>query len=261
MTDSTVYVDHLDEDERLCFPHAIDKKERVLEDYQNFYCVSFLSPEGIKNCSLRGLKIRGIFGTKKEADARAKELQETDPNFHVFVGEVGKWCPWDPDPNSVDDQQYQEKELNDLMKGYKDNLDKSKKMQKERKDDMIKQAAEKEKQKHPDPHHKSNNKVKARLQQKLAERNAEKANESKKNEMMSSYSEPPVLPKNLLSEEEKVLSVVGAELENEESLVKSERQRLDSVNKVINDKKQNIESIDSKLEKIKELYEKINSKK
>lgn len=262
-TSNTKYVDHLDEDDRICFPDAKDKKNRVDSDYQNFYCVSFLSPEGIKNCSLRGLKIRGVFGTRQEADARAKELQEADPNFHVFVGEVGKWCPWDPDPNSITDQQYQEKELNELMKGYKDNLEKSKKMQKERKDDMLKQAAEKENQKHPDPHHKSNNKVKERLQQKLAQRNAEKEAISKNNEMMASYSEPPVLPGNLsqLSEKEKVLQVVGDELKNEENLAKSERQRLDSLNKTINDKKQNIESIDSKLEKIKELYEKINSKK
>ncbi len=259
MTDNTKYVDHLDEDDRVPFPHAKDKSNRVESDYQNWYCVSFLSPEGIKNCSLRGLKVRGVFGTQEEANARAKEIQESDPNFHVFVGEVGKWCPWDPDPNSVKDQEYQNKELNDLMKGYKDNLEKSKKMQKERKDDMIRQEAAKEAHKHnPDPH--SGNKTKAKLQKKLEER---RQAAMKHNEMIESYSEPPVMPREplKLTEREKELEVIGEELKNEENLAKSERQRLDTLNKTINDKKQNLESIDSKLEKIKELYQKINSKK
>ncbi|MCJ7638167.1 MAG: hypothetical protein MUO21_11820, partial [Nitrososphaeraceae archaeon] len=216
MENSTKYIDHLDEDDRICFPHAKDMENRVESDYQNFYCVSFLSPEGIKNCSVRGLKFRGVFGTYAEATARAKELQDSDPNFHVFVGEVGKWCPWDPDPNSIKDQEYQQNELNDLMKGYKDNLDKSKKMQKERKDDMLRQAAAKETQNgNPDPHNK--NKTKAKLQQKLAER---KSVVDKNKEMMASYAEPPVLPSQL-SEKEKHLEVLDAELKTDENMAKS----------------------------------------
>jgi hypothetical protein len=71
---TTKYVDHLNEDEPLTG--------------QKWVCISFLSPEGIKNCSVRGLKIRGVYDLREDADKRAKELQETDPDFHVFVGEV-----------------------------------------------------------------------------------------------------------------------------------------------------------------------------
>ena len=49
-----------------------------------------LSPEGIRNCNVRGLKIRGVYNTQEEANKRAEYLQKIDPNFHVFVGEVGK---------------------------------------------------------------------------------------------------------------------------------------------------------------------------
>ncbi|ARF09857.1 hypothetical protein Indivirus_4_29 [Indivirus ILV1] len=255
MTDNTKYVDHLDEDDRFPFPHAKNKSNLIESDYQNWYCVSFLSPEGIKNCSVRGLKVRGVFGTQEEANARAKEIQDSDPNFHVFVGEVGKWCPWDPDPNSVKDQEYQNKELNDLMKGYKDNLEKSKKMQKERKDDMLKKAAESE-SRNGDSNPHSGNKAKAKLQQKLEERRKVALQH---NEMVTSYSEPPVMPLQMNTSTDN--EVVSEGLKNEENIARSERQRLDELNKTINDKKQNIESIDSKLEKIKELYEKINSKK
>ena len=63
---------------------------------QKFVCLSFLSPEGISNCKIRGLKIRGVYDTYEDATKEAKELRDMDKHFHVFVGEVGKWLPWDP---------------------------------------------------------------------------------------------------------------------------------------------------------------------
>ena len=32
---------------------------------------------------------------------RAKMLRKMDPNHNVFVGQVGFWLPWDPDPFDV----------------------------------------------------------------------------------------------------------------------------------------------------------------
>jgi hypothetical protein len=71
--------------------------------------------------SVRGVKIRGTYSTYEEAAKRAAELQRSDRAFHVFVGQVGYWLPWDPTPDNVQDQQYLEKELNELMKNYKSN--------------------------------------------------------------------------------------------------------------------------------------------
>ena len=150
MKEEVKYIDHLKEDDSI--PN------------QKFVCLSFVSPEGVKNCTLRGLKVRGVFGTKEEADKRAEDLQKMDPDFDVFVGEVGKWLPWDPDPNSVTDQVYQEKGLNDLVKGYKENLEKTKHLQKLRTEEA--KAANKE-QVPP-------NKVKERLLKKLEEKKKKK---------------------------------------------------------------------------------------
>jgi hypothetical protein len=91
---------------------------------QKFCCISFLSPENVKGCTIRGLKIRGSFDTHEEASNYAKFLRDSDPDFDVLVGEVGKWLPWDPEPNSIKDQVYYEEELNKLMAGYKENQDK-----------------------------------------------------------------------------------------------------------------------------------------
>ncbi len=71
--------------------------------------------------TVRGLKIRGVYGNKNEAEARAKKLQRSDQHHNIFVGEVGKWLPWDPEPHEVTEQEYAEDQLNTLMKKYKEN--------------------------------------------------------------------------------------------------------------------------------------------
>ena len=71
--------------------------------------------------TVRGLKVRGTYSSQQEAVARSKKLQRNDPIHNIFVGEVGKWLPWDPDPNSVNEQEYAEDQLNTLMKKYKEN--------------------------------------------------------------------------------------------------------------------------------------------
>ena len=71
--------------------------------------------------SVRGVKIRGVYDTKREADVRASVLQRQDPLFDVFVGQIGYWCPWDPNPQKIDDIEYMNNDLNKLVKEYKSN--------------------------------------------------------------------------------------------------------------------------------------------
>lgn len=70
----------------------------------------------------RGLKVRGVYETEREAKVRAQVLQRKDPSFHVFVGQVGYWLPWDPSADGVAEQEYTEGALNELVKKYKENL-------------------------------------------------------------------------------------------------------------------------------------------
>ena len=74
-------------------------------------------------CSMRGVKVRGTYSSLREAQIRAKVLQRMDKNFHVFVGQVGYWLPWDPEADHISGQEYADKELNKLMKAYKENMD------------------------------------------------------------------------------------------------------------------------------------------
>ena len=85
---------------------AIDRKFAEEQDFQT---------------SVRGVKVRGVYDSYKEAEVRAKVLQKLDSSFHVYVGQVGYWLPWDPNPNNIEKQEYMENELNMLMKEYKNN--------------------------------------------------------------------------------------------------------------------------------------------
>lgn len=71
--------------------------------------------------NVRGVKVRGVYDTYREAEIRAKKLQRSDRSFHVFVGQVGYWLPWDPNADKVAAEEYLEEELNTLMKEYKEN--------------------------------------------------------------------------------------------------------------------------------------------
>lgn len=73
--------------------------------------------------SVRGIKVRGVFDTLKEAQNRAEYLKKHGDKFDIFIGQVGVWCPWSPNPNEIQDQEYTETQLNTVMKQYKENMD------------------------------------------------------------------------------------------------------------------------------------------
>ena len=89
-------------------------------DYENkWICVSFLSP--VEDKKIYGIKIRGGFSTIDEAKKKAKTLRELNNILHVFVCLMGHWLKWDPDPNEIDEQDYQDKSLNDIFNSYDEN--------------------------------------------------------------------------------------------------------------------------------------------
>lgn len=90
--------------------------------------------------TMRGLKVRGVTGTHGEAVAMSKKLQRSDPIHNIFLGEVGKWLPWDPKPHQVQEQEYAEDQLNTLMKRYKDNEDAKEKFVSEQRQEAVRGA-------------------------------------------------------------------------------------------------------------------------
>ena len=89
------------------------KKEKELEN-QFSEAVEF-------HTSVRGVKIRRVFADLQEAQTYAKVLQRRYPRDNLFVGKVGAWLPWDPSETMMPEVEYAEKELNEMMRKYKEN--------------------------------------------------------------------------------------------------------------------------------------------
>ena len=97
------------------------KYEDVYEKYKDFtykHEKSLQRDYDEKNdfrTSIRGIKVRGVYSERREAEAQAKKLSIRDGSHHVFIGQVGYWLPWDPNADNVDTEVYQDEQLNDLM--------------------------------------------------------------------------------------------------------------------------------------------------
>lgn len=88
----------------------------------------------------RAVKVRGSAGTVEDILNRAKRVRELDDNFHIFTCEVGKWLCFDPDPELIEDENYMEQQLNELVKGYKQNQHKSKTFFEQRRRELMEKA-------------------------------------------------------------------------------------------------------------------------
>lgn len=95
--------------------------------------------------SVRGLKVRGVYATWQEAKERSDRLAELDKSHHVYVAQVGYWLPWDPAPMEVPEQEYQNKQLNELMKRYEENLACRDQFYEQRKREKLREAMERSK--------------------------------------------------------------------------------------------------------------------
>lgn len=106
-------VDYLDED-------------TIVPNGQRFALVSFVGPEQRQKNEKIGMKIRGCFATREEAASHVRKLQAFDGSVDIFMVEVGKWVPIPPSVDDVDDVEYQEKYMNELMRGYRESQLKAK---------------------------------------------------------------------------------------------------------------------------------------
>jgi len=125
---------------------AAIKKTTIKESYDDFLFKhqtkleeDFFAKNEFRT-SIRGLKVRGVTATHGEAVAMSKKLQRNDTIHSIFLGEVGKWLPWDPKPHQVQDQEYAEDQLNTLMKNYKNNEESREKFMADQRNEMLKSA-------------------------------------------------------------------------------------------------------------------------
>jgi hypothetical protein len=99
--------------------------EKLYEEYINFKyknsdAIDRDFSKQVKNITnIRGIKVRGTYPTQDAAKQRAEYLHKVDPSFHVFVGTVGQWLPWDPSGDKIEDEVFLNEGLNTLVREYK----------------------------------------------------------------------------------------------------------------------------------------------
>jgi len=109
---------------------------------QNWACVSFVSPESNQKNKSLGMKIRGVFDLHSEAEEYVKRLIKLDPVFDIYICQMYDWCLVPPDPEKINNQTYQNEELNKIVSEYRKNQIYAKEHFEERKREMMEQAAD-----------------------------------------------------------------------------------------------------------------------
>jgi hypothetical protein len=128
-------------DKDMDFKKVMDQYKDFTYKFQDELQKDFDEQNNFKT-NIRGLKVRGVYNTKDEADRRAKKLQTLDSDFNVFVGQVGYWLPWDPCADKIDDEVFINSQLNDMMEKYKENTINKDLFYEEQKREKVKAARE-----------------------------------------------------------------------------------------------------------------------
>ena len=108
-----------EEQEALASIDVTDEYKGFLDKHEERLSQEFDTENSFKT-STRGVKFRGAFATEQEAELRAKILREWEQktlggSHDIFVGPVGMWMPWDPEPYRTGRVEHMEDELNQLM--------------------------------------------------------------------------------------------------------------------------------------------------
>lgn len=146
------YPDSSDLVDTITTNHAYIFNPKELNDQYNFFKSSkYTELENTYHrdnnfvTTMRGIKVRGVFDTIEEARNRSEFLKRFDDKFNIYIAQVGCWCPWSPNPDSLENQEYSETQLNTLMKQYKQNMEEKDTIFDERKRATIDSAVSKTK--------------------------------------------------------------------------------------------------------------------
>ena len=107
---------------------------------QKYALISIVGPHMKQKCNVWGLKIRGVADTIDAAKNLCKRLLRIDNNYDIYTVEVGKFFPLNVDPLQIDNIEYQNDQLNTLIKSYLENKNNANELWHKRKIEMIEEA-------------------------------------------------------------------------------------------------------------------------
>jgi hypothetical protein len=107
---------------------------------QRYALVSIVGPNMPQKCDTWAIKVRGVVDSIEQAKGLSKKIMSYDNDFDIFTAEVGKFFPLNVEPLEVGEVEYQNEQLNTLMKKYYENKEHSTQQWNERKREMMKEA-------------------------------------------------------------------------------------------------------------------------
>jgi predicted small secreted protein len=228
---------------------------------QKFVCISVLTPKNFKEeTKMHTMKVRGSYESYEEAKKRADFLRNIDPNVNVYVGEVGKWLPFDDDPENAKDHDYQNKRLNDMMKGYLENQEKAKEFHEQRKNEMILRSLKENEEKEKRRNERNERRTNGEVVDDDAEENAfyaKQKGESVPDVSVEQNTSVQSNESNITTQvkKEQLMKEKEREMQVKEKDIKLEREHLQKTQEDYNKYQQKTEKIRSELEEAKKVYE------
>ena len=113
-------------------------KDFTMVPGQLFVLLSIIGPDCKGKFEKYALKVRGCFSTVAEAQQHAKRLHDECPYFDIFVADMYNWLVIPPDPFATSQVEYKNDNLNKIMKGCIDNIERGRKEFEKRKESLVK---------------------------------------------------------------------------------------------------------------------------
>lgn len=109
---------------------------------QKFALVTIVGPNMSQKCDTWALKVRGVADNLEDAKKMCQRLMKIDNNYDIYTVDVGKFFPLTVEPHDVQDVEYSNTELNNLIKSYLENRQNANDQWHSRKNEMIQKAIE-----------------------------------------------------------------------------------------------------------------------
>lgn len=107
---------------------------------QKYALISIVGPNMKQKCDVWGLKVRGVAESLETAKTLTKKIMRVDKDFDIYTVDVGKFFPLAVEPYDISNIEYENEQLNDLVKNYLENKEKANEQWHSRKQEMMKDA-------------------------------------------------------------------------------------------------------------------------
>lgn len=107
---------------------------------QKYALISIVGPHMKQKCDVWGLKVRGVASSVDQAKIMTKKLMSFDKDYDIYTVEIGKFFPLNVKPYDVQDIEYENEQLNALVKNYLANKESANEHWNNRKQQMMKDA-------------------------------------------------------------------------------------------------------------------------